>query len=268
MRDIEHTEKTLTAAVQKTFGGVSNTGNGGVRYVTAVQVNNGAGFAYGRTLDAVVFDTWPSKGLAVHGFEIKCSKSDLRRELQQTAKFAEFEPFLDTFSIVAPKEIIDRDIIPKRWGIYVPNDNSTLRTVRKPLYLHESGEQRREFLARTFAAAFARALVQRSLSTEARDMALAEGFKNGEQSKAYELSQAAKLSEQVVEFEQASGVSIGTYAGNGTRIGEAVKFVLSGGLESKTRYSVDLRNLAQNLLGLANEMDRVAASMQIAPVQP
>jgi len=246
----EHTEATLTEAIKQTW----RSDLAQPRYVVAIQVNNGAGFNYGRTLDAVVFDTWPSKGLALHGLEIKCSKSDLRRELQQPAKFAEFAPYLDTFSIVGPKEVIDRDIIPKRWGIYVPDDNGALRTIRKPLYLHEPGERDRETCDRSFAAGFCRALVQRSLSTDAHKAAEEAGFEAGKASCAHDLRQAAALKEVVEEFEAASGVSLNSYHG-GIRIGEAVKFVLGGGLDTRFVYSSDLRDLGTRLLKLADELD-------------
>lgn len=219
--DTQHTEATLSDAIMRTWGNVHSQGEG-IRYVVALQVHNGAGFAYRRRLDAVVFDTWPSKGLVLHGLEIKCSKSDLRRELQQPDKAADFTEYLDTFSIVAPKEIIDRDLIPKRWGIYVPDEKGTLRTVRKPLYLHDDGRDR-AVVDRSIMAAFSRALVQRSLSKEAEDRAYSLGKEHGERAAAHKLEQAEgardTLQQAVDAFEAASGVKITRYSGD--VVGEA-----------------------------------------------
>ncbi len=154
-------EAELIAAAQKTWPMHGPR----PRYVTAVQVHNGAGFAYGRTLDLIVFDTWPSGGLHLHGIEIKCSQSDLRRELQDTAKSAEFSAFLDFFSVAAPAGIVDLGLLPPKWGLYCPTVDGTLKARRKPLMLHSEGK--RHAMDRSLAAAFVRALVDRSLSAEA-----------------------------------------------------------------------------------------------------
>jgi len=250
----EHTEATLTAAIMKKWAGVKS--QGGMRYVVAVQVNNGAGFAFGRTLDAIVLDTWPSKGLTLHGLEVKCSKGDLRRELQNPAKAEGFLPYLDNFSIVAPSNVIDRDLIPKRWGIYVPDNEGSLRTVRSPLYLHDDGRDR-EHVDRSLMAAFARALVQRSLSKEARDEEYECGYRAGQQSNAAEIREAEMLRQRQADFEAASGVRLGDWSGP-QMIGEAVEFVLHGGLQRQVAYVGDMRKLGQKLMETADELERLA----------
>jgi len=109
----------------------------------------------------VVFDTWVSQGLTLNGLEIKTSRSDIRRELMQPQKSADFYEHIDTFSLVAPAEIIDLGELPRNWGVYVPDESGSLRTVRGPRYLHVGGRDRSS-MSRSFVAAFTRALVQRS----------------------------------------------------------------------------------------------------------
>jgi hypothetical protein len=257
-----HTEASLTAAILARFGAVGSLRDGR-RYVVAVQVNNGAGFSYGRTLDAVAFDTWPSKGLGLHGFEVKCSSADLRRELQHPDKSSAFTPYLDTFSIVAPAKVItpEREAIPRRWGLYAPNDAGELRTIRKPLYLHEPGEHDRETVDRSFAAAFVRALVQRSLSDDVRQEAFEQGRQDGIASLAHDIKQAERLREQVAAFAAASGICLSEYGPDGRQVGEAVRFVLSGGLKTRIGYASDLRALGQQMLTLADELDSLQDAM-------
>lgn len=252
----DHTESSLTAAIIKNWAGVGSQGGQAVRYVVAVQVNNGAGFNFGRTLDAIVLDTWPSHGLTLHGLEIKCSKADLRRELQNPDKAEGFIKHLDVFSVVAPKEVIDRDLIPKRWGIYVPDDNGGLRTVRKPLYLHDEARDRKQ-VSRSLMAAFARALVQRSLSNEARNEEFQRGYAAGEASHSYDLARADELRQRVAAFEEASGVNLSDSSG-AQKIGEAVEFVLHGGLQRQVAYVGDMRILAKRLNKMADELERLA----------
>ena len=263
----EHSEASVTAAILKHFNGVRSQGEGN-RYVVAVQVNNGAGFGFGRTLDAIVFDTWPSKGLGLEGIEVKVSKGDLRRELQHPDKSAQFIEYLDTFSICAPKEVLAdgmRDLIPKRWGIYTLTDEGALRTVRKPLYLHDDGRDRK-VLDRSIAAAFCRALVQRSLSREAENAAHDRGYEQGVAWSKREADslrfERNNLVDRIKEFEEASGVQIDSYRGQ-QQIGEAVKFVLAGGIDSKLPYNADVRQLGERLLAFADELDALKEKMSV-----
>jgi hypothetical protein len=50
-------------------------------YATFFEVRDAAGFDSKRSADVITVATWPSRGLAIHGFEVKCSRSDWLREL-------------------------------------------------------------------------------------------------------------------------------------------------------------------------------------------
>lgn len=245
----EHTEATLTKAIMvRWYMTIKQP-----RYVTAVQVNNGAGFGYSRTLDAIVFDTWPSAGLKLHGLEIKVTKADLRRELQNTNKFSEWGPHLDQFSIIAPKGIVDLKLLPPKWGLYIP-DGESLRARRKPLMLHA---ERRTELSRSMAAAFVRALVDRSLSNEAKVAEYTRGHEHGKDEGERHMKgtqrRIGELEEAIAKFEQASGVQISTWGSD--QIGEAVKLVVDGGIKRRISYSPNVRTLGEQLLKLADELD-------------
>lgn len=254
----DHTEATLTEAIKRTFPSSIDS----PRFIVAVQVNNGAGFSFGRTLDAIVFDTWPSEGLRLHGLEIKCSRSDLLRELQDTRKFAEFAPYLDTFSIVAPKEIVSKLELPQQWGLYHPTDDGRLRAARKPLMLHTEGK--RETLDRSLAAAFARALVQRSLDGSAQRAEYDRGVKDGRLQVDAERDrlqgEVESLKGMIGTFEEASGVHIDRW--HARRVGEAVKLVLDGrALENQLRGADELRRIGGKMIALADEFTALKAEM-------
>lgn len=87
------------------------------RYAIAEEVGNKTGYQR-RRLDMVVVDVYQSNGYSLEGIEIKVSKSDLRRELQDSSKHNIFFEDLDYYSLAAPSDVIDKDIIPKHWGIY------------------------------------------------------------------------------------------------------------------------------------------------------
>ena len=224
--------------------------------------------AKARLPSRVVFDTWPSGGLFLHGLEVKISAGDLRRELQDTTKSGDFCEHLDFFSIVAPAGIVKLDMLPEHWGLYCPMENGTLRAKRKPLMLKDGRNP--GDIKRPFAAAFCRALVTRSLSKEAEKAAFAQGKKDGEywmERRAKEAEADAKRAkEAIAEFEQVSGVHIDGYRGR--KIGEAVEFVLRGGLDTKLGYAPDLHKLAANLEAVACEMDRLKEATAPQLVMP
>jgi len=246
----EHTEATLTEAIHHTWP----YSNIRPRYVVAVQVNNGAGYAYGRTIDAIVFDTWPSGGLTLHGLEIKITKSDLRRELQDTKKYADFSAHLDYFSIIAPKGIVDLRLLPPKWGLFQPTDDGKLRARRKPLSIHD---EHNKTLSRSMTAAFVRALVSRSLSQDATAAAFTRGEESGARSGERKIESLSRnldsLRQAVKEFEESSGVKITSWGGK--KMGEAVNIVLAGGIEQRIKYAGGIRNLGEKIIQLADELD-------------
>jgi hypothetical protein len=58
----------------------------GTAYAVLPQVANGTGHAAGRWLDAVVASLWPSRGLWLHGFEIKVRRDDWLQALREGQK--------------------------------------------------------------------------------------------------------------------------------------------------------------------------------------
>lgn len=88
-----------------------------------------------RILDMVAVDTWRSSGFALDGYEVKVSRSDLRRELNDLAKSEAFEQHLDTFTLVAPTAVLAswREMgFPDHWGVMSVDESGATRMVRKP----------------------------------------------------------------------------------------------------------------------------------------
>lgn len=93
----------------------------GPRYVYAAEVRNRAGFDATRTADFIAMDLWPSKGLALHGHEVKVSRSDWLRELKEPEKAEAFRPYMDFWWLVVADRAIVRDgELPDGWGLLAP----------------------------------------------------------------------------------------------------------------------------------------------------
>ena len=83
----------------------------------AFEVAKSTGSGANRHLDAVAMELWPSRGFALHGIEIKVSKSDWKREKENPATAEEIARFCDYFWVAAPKGMIPVDDVPLAWGL-------------------------------------------------------------------------------------------------------------------------------------------------------
>lgn len=86
------------------------------------EVAQGTGTRANRHLDAVAMELWPSRGLALHGIEIKVSAHDWRREKADPAKAEEIARFCDYFWIAAPPDVVPLADLPMAWGLLIVRD--------------------------------------------------------------------------------------------------------------------------------------------------
>jgi hypothetical protein len=116
--DLQHDEASITRLLRRRFGEEGQTGSPAWAFIP--QVRDAAGFQATRTLDAIACGLWPSRGLELQGFEIKCSRSDWLSELKNPAKAEAFIPYLDRFYIVvANANIVADGELPDGWGLLV-----------------------------------------------------------------------------------------------------------------------------------------------------
>jgi hypothetical protein len=107
-----------------------NAGNG-QRWVIADQVRNGTGF-YGwseqlqrcagtvRTADFVAVDGWESKRHAIHGHEVKVSRSDWLTELRDPEKSVQWRSWCNYWwLVVSDASIVHPHELPAGWGLLV-----------------------------------------------------------------------------------------------------------------------------------------------------
>ncbi len=209
-------------------------------------VRNQTGFkkATVRTADAMALSLYPSNGICLHGFEIKVSASDLRKELTDPTKAAEFSEYCDYWWIVLGDESLMKGVeIPETWGI-LASKGTGLGVVRqapklsaKPMdiglvcgLIRKANEAHERVIA---------GMVPREEIQKAVDERIAVEI----DTKTRQINrQLVDLSRSVKEFEEASGVSIAHRWDIG-RIGEAVKHVIAHGKEGisdRVKREIDL----------------------------
>lgn len=121
--------------------------------VLARQVASATGVHANRHLDAVAVGVWPSRGLFLHGIEIKVSRSDLKRELSQPEKADEVATYCDRFYIAAPPSICEPAELPETWGLIVAESELVAKVVKHGLPLKPKD------VDRPFVAALLRASI-------------------------------------------------------------------------------------------------------------
>jgi hypothetical protein len=216
-------------------------------YALFEQVARGTGFHANRHADAVMMSLWPSRGLELTGFEVKCYRGDWKRELADPEKADEIAAFMDRWFIVAAGDgIVDKGELPATWGLLV-SDGKKLKVVKEARALEPKP------LSRSFLAA----LLRRASEGEAAALAaeFARGREDGIANGPAEHQRRMKALEdrvefhkkKLAEFEAASGVKVDDW--NAGRIGEAVKVVMSEYYRAPEAL-VALRNGVANALRL------------------
>lgn len=230
-------------------------------YAMVPQVRNGTGFnKRTRTADAIAISLWPSRGIDVHGFEFKDSRSDWLKEWADSEKSEEIGRYCDFWWLVTSNvKICTLDELPKNWGmISVGPDGGTtvlnkaprrkpepptiglLASILKAAQDVVTGEA--EILERIKKAVAA----TENATYESLNKARNDGMAIGRQD-------CLTLEKRVDEFEAASGIKIDTW-GNGKKIGDAVRFVLDGGF-------IDVEDRFRKMILTCDRIKSVATEM-------
>lgn len=89
----------------------------GPEWVRFAEVSDSTGSYSRRRADAVCMAIWPSKGFAIHGFEIKVSRADFLQEMKDITKAEAVGQFCDFWWLAAPVGMVRVDEVPATWGL-------------------------------------------------------------------------------------------------------------------------------------------------------
>lgn len=211
------------------------------------QVADHTGFRASRWLDAMAFGLWPSRGLEIHGIEVKVSRSDFRRELEKPAKADATAARCDRFWIAAPAGIVDPlhlESLAPTWGLLeIAEDRAGKRTVRTTKKAERIEQQKP--IDRDFLAAVLRRIpsVTDEVRAEVRAEVEAENelriTASVESRLDREMTGYAALRESVATFEAAAGVRLSDFRagysnGSVEQLGHAIRLLADelGGWQS------------------------------------
>jgi hypothetical protein len=235
-----------------------DAGNGPA-WVFIPHVRNAAGFEATRTADAVAMSVWPSRGLLLHGFEIKVSRADWLRELKNPAKAESFCALVDRWWVVtATADIVGPGELPAGWGLLVARGRSGLRCVTEAKQIGEPELP----IDRSFLAALLRACAKTVEKTpgeilEAAAAGRAEAERTWKERVDRAQSEVQELRQNERDFSAASGQPH-LYWNPAWPIG--VGIALKAAIEGKTKveqYRNRLANLRRGLADLDADIDSV-----------
>lgn len=239
----------------------------GREWAIAAEVGNGTGMACNRRCDLLAMSLWPSKGLHLHGHEIKVSRSDWLREIQDPSKAEAFSKHCHFWWIVAPKGVVKLEELPTAWGLMNVLESGSIRIASAASIRTDAA------IDYSLLAAIMRAVTQQSTSERALSDEYQRGYREGydrirkqderdrERREKIEGGEFDRLKKSVEAFESSSGIRIGSW--NGQKIGEAVAFILRAMPESLNvaaerieRESASLAEVAKSLKGCASSLGK------------
>jgi len=224
------------------------------------EVGEGTGAQSGRYADAVMMSLWPSRGLELHGVEIKISRSDWKREAADPTKAEAIAKYCDRWWVhTTPGVVADLSELPPAWGLREFDGKAWLT-------LREAEKTPVEQVSRRFLAAMLRradgtmkGLMDEAMR-EARDAAYAEAQKMRDAVRK-QIDEAVKARTENLEkaagdvaiFNEAFGRNqAGSYSCNAKAWGNAAVALSNCG---KSGYG----NLSARLRRAADEIDFLAS---------
>lgn len=176
------------------------------------EVPNGTGTRKSRTIDGMAFGVWGQN--EVHAFEIKVSRSDWLRELDNPSKAAFFAKHCHRFFIVADSGVVKAEELPAEWGLMEPSRSGLKIRIAATLM----NPERPDF-------PFIASIIRRIVSTESRNARsskeYAKGIETGRKESAAEAARLQKEIDQyrtsVAQFEEAAGIRIPLWDGGRDR---------------------------------------------------
>lgn len=231
-------------------------------YAFLTEVRNSVGFSSKvRTADAMAMSLWPSRGLYMTGFEVKVSRADWKKELEQPEKAEELARFCKMWFVACPDKMIDKDEVPPGWGLIYVKDDGTLKYVR-PAPEHPAVEPTWMLFA-SLMRDVVETWVPSTLVDQRIEAASRERMARRIEQEGYELKEAKrqleKLRENIAAFEAESGVKIDRYSDHFNReIGAAVAALRRWqGVPHK-----ELQQIAERVNRLSQEINTVALEIR------
>lgn len=222
-------------------------------WALAFEVGNATGSSTRRHADAVAMNLWPSRGLAIHGFEFKSYRSDWQRELQKPEKAEAVSQYCDYWWLVTTPDIVRDGELPDSWGLMEVRSGKLV--VVKQAEKREAVPVTRSFMAALFRriseADHAEVELAARKLAEELDVSRRASFEDRVRERTRDFDH---LKERVKAFEEHSGFNLEDWETHPAELGKAVKFVLDNQIFGSYGTIDALRNTLQNTVNVMNKV--------------
>ena len=195
-------------------------------WITFSEVSDGTGVNIARYADAIAMSIWPSRGYDLNGFEIKVSRSDWLKELNDPSKSWPIQRFCNAWWVVAANEDIVKDgELPKTWGLMVPKGGKLKVVSKAPALKPERMDRafvasilRRQYQCQEFLAKKA---VEAAVGDRVDSRRVARQEDIDLKARARDLEfENQRLRTSIGDFERVSGIKLTQW--NGEKMGELI----------------------------------------------
>lgn len=227
-------------------------------YALMAEVRDAAGFGASRSADFIAMGLWPSRGLDMIGIERKSYRTDWIKELKTPAKAENIFQYCDRWYLLTDNENVAKiDEIPINWGWMHINLDGKLKVIKEAPKLSPIPISR-GFLACVLKRAACKDgwVTEQSIQSkieEAKQAGLQErDHRNKRTMETYEA-----LLTDVKAFEETTGIKLlnPRWGISGKKTGEAVKFILDGGIDEIEKQMQFIKNYHTSIGKKIEEFD-------------
>ena len=220
-------------------------------FLTVPQVANGTGAIARRTADAILVQTWPSRGLSLTGVEYKRTLADWRRELRQGEKAEPVAAYCHFWLVLAPKGVVPVDEIPTGWGLWEFDERDRLLRTKAPPIQNSVKDLDLGFLSAILRSAEKKNRNETTLAADRRALE-AEFDKRIDEAVKHRTRFQADLEKKVQAFEEASGIEI-RRGWQHEKLGEGLREYLKNPDRFVDRLKMDRTDL-ERILTMLNQI--------------
>lgn len=207
-------------------------------------VGNATGFGCKGWADAIAMSLWPSRGLALHGFEFKASRADWRKEIKSPEKAEKIAKYCDYWFLVCPPGIYQPNEVPMGWGVMELTGRGL--STKVPADRLTPAPLDREFLAAMLRRAseaddnVIAAQVMKRVEAELKTMADRQARQRESDAR-----RLLELQKRLAEVRDLTGIDLENYTPSAD-IAAAIKLALGVGYSGLARATEHMASAAEN----------------------
>jgi hypothetical protein len=227
------------------------------------EVASGTGAHSGRYADAMAMNLFPSRGLELHGIEVKAFRGDWLRELKNPAKADKIAKYCDRWWIAAEENVVKREELPVTWGLLELKGDKLRQIVAAPSL--QATPMDRSFIAALLrrSSEVDQGIIDRLVSLRVQELRAQDEKRNEEEIRRKTRDAREKL-ERIAQIEAAAGISLTDWNAS-AEIGHIIKAVQASGL---TKAWHGLQGLADSLKRHGESVQReIDAFAVIVPIE-